>query len=63
MDLLDLDDFRYGGTNVTAFRLVNPRSPLVAEILRDWRFDWGMTGTSPLANEFGFSVRITRSMY
>jgi hypothetical protein len=59
--LLDLDDFRYGGTNVTAFRLVNPSSPLVAETLSDWKFDLKLTGTSPLANDLGFSVGILLS--
>jgi hypothetical protein len=29
-----MEDFRYGGTNITAFRLVDPNSPLVQEVVR-----------------------------
>ncbi len=32
--LVDLEDFRYGGTNITAFRLVDPNNPLVQEVVR-----------------------------
>jgi hypothetical protein len=31
---VDLEDFRYGGTNITAFRLVDPNNPLVMEVVR-----------------------------
>jgi hypothetical protein len=31
---LDLEDFRYGGTNITAFRLVDPNNPLVMDVIR-----------------------------
>ena len=29
LHLVDLDDFKYGGTNITAFRLVDPAHPEV----------------------------------
>ncbi len=34
LHLVDLEDFRYGGTNITAFRLVDPNNPLVQEVVR-----------------------------
>ncbi len=34
LHLVDLEDFRYGGTNITAFRLVDPNNPLVMEVVR-----------------------------
>jgi hypothetical protein len=38
LHLVDLEDFRYGGTNITAFRLVDPNNPLVQEVVRYiWR--------------------------
>jgi ionotropic glutamate receptor len=34
LHLVNLEDFRYGGTNITAFRLVDPNNPLVQEVVR-----------------------------
>jgi hypothetical protein len=31
---VNLEDFRYGGTNITAFRLVDPNNHLVQEVVR-----------------------------
>lgn len=33
---VDLEEFKYGGTNITAFRLVDPETPDVRKIARDW---------------------------
>ncbi|KAF5280601.1 hypothetical protein FQA39_LY05249 [Lamprigera yunnana] len=33
---VDLEEFKYGGTNITAFRLVDPDGPQVRKIVRDW---------------------------
>lgn len=35
---VDLEEFKYGGTNITAFRLVDPEGPQVRKIVRDWSF-------------------------
>lgn len=35
---VDLEEFKYGGTNITAFRLVDPEGPQVRKIVRDWTF-------------------------
>lgn len=32
---VDLEEFKYGGTNITAFRLVDPESPEVQKVLRE----------------------------
>ena len=32
LHLVDLEDFKYGGTNITAFRLVDPAHPEVGVI-------------------------------
>ena len=34
LHLVNMEDFRYGGTNITAFRLVDPNNPLVQEVVR-----------------------------
>lgn len=33
---IDLDEFKYGGTNITGFRLVNPDTPMVQKVLKQW---------------------------
>ncbi|XP_049532370.1 glutamate receptor ionotropic, kainate 2 isoform X1 [Anopheles darlingi] len=33
---INLDEFKYGGTNITAFRLVDPENPEVALAIRNW---------------------------
>jgi len=36
LHMVELEDFKYGGTNITAFRLVNPDSELVQSVVREW---------------------------
>ncbi|XP_068908894.1 glutamate receptor ionotropic, kainate 2 isoform X4 [Tenebrio molitor] len=33
---VDLEEFKYGGTNITAFRLVDPDGPEVRKVVREW---------------------------
>lgn len=33
---MDLEEFKYGGTNITALRLVDPEKPELQRIVRDW---------------------------
>ncbi|XP_071450570.1 glutamate receptor ionotropic, kainate 2 isoform X3 [Hetaerina americana] len=33
---VDLEEFKYGGTNITAFRLVDPEKAEVQKVVRDW---------------------------
>ena len=32
--MVEMEDFKYGGTNITAFRLVDPGSELVQQVSR-----------------------------
>lgn len=36
MHTIDLEEFKYGGTNITAFRLVDPENPLVHRTVSEW---------------------------
>jgi len=36
LHMVELEDFKYGGTNITAYRMVNPDSPLVQQVVREW---------------------------
>ncbi len=56
--MLDLEDFKYGGANITAFRLVDLHSPRVQEVMHDWSREEEDTGLSPLENSRGFRVSI-----
>ncbi|XP_046669488.1 glutamate receptor ionotropic, kainate 2 isoform X2 [Homalodisca vitripennis] len=33
---VDLEEFKYGGTNITALRLVDPEKPDLQKVVRDW---------------------------
>ncbi|GLV43976.1 Kainate-type ionotropic glutamate receptor subunit 1D [Carabus blaptoides fortunei] len=35
---VDLEEFKYGGTNITAFRLVDPEKPEIQRVVRDWQY-------------------------
>ena len=37
LHLVDLEDFKYGGTNITAFRLVDPARSEVVSVVESWR--------------------------
>ena len=62
LGLVDLEDFKYGGTNITAFRLVDPDNPQVTDVTSDWVMDEMKTGASPLENEQGIRVSILFSL-
>ena len=34
--MVELEDFKYGGTNITAFRLVDPDLEEVQSVVQDW---------------------------
>lgn len=36
--MVDLEDFKYGGTNVTAFRLLDPEREEVKQVVEDWMY-------------------------
>lgn len=36
MQIIDLEEFKYGGTNITAFRLVDPDNLAVQHSIHDW---------------------------
>ncbi|XP_043279379.1 glutamate receptor ionotropic, kainate 2 isoform X2 [Venturia canescens] len=36
LNSVDLEEFKYGGTNITAFRLVDPEKPEIQKVVQDW---------------------------
>lgn len=36
MHSVDLEEFKYGGTNITALRLVDPQNPEVQRVVKEW---------------------------
>lgn len=36
LHLVDMEDFKYGGTNITAFRLVDPHNLEVQNVVKSW---------------------------
>lgn len=53
---VNLEPFQYGGTNITAFRLVNPDNPLVKQTVKNWTSSDGKAsiGSSGKKLNFGY---------
>ena len=34
--MVELEDFKYGGTNITALRIVDPDNEAVLNVVQDW---------------------------
>jgi glutamate receptor, ionotropic, invertebrate len=41
---VDLEEFKYGGTNITALRLLDPERTDVQRVVRDWVYDEARKG-------------------
>ncbi|XP_063403152.1 glutamate receptor ionotropic, kainate 2-like [Mytilus trossulus] len=51
LGLLDLDQYSFGGANITAFRLVDPKNPKVVAVNEDWVFEELNNRESPLQGQ------------
>lgn len=41
---VDMEEFKYGGTNITALRLVNPDNSMVQDTIRNWTIEEAKLG-------------------
>lgn len=41
---MDLEEFKYGGTNITALRLLDPERADVQRVVRDWVYEEARKG-------------------
>lgn len=48
LPLIDLEEFKYGGVNITAIRLIDSLRPQVSEVTQDWIMEEKRTGNSPI---------------
>lgn len=55
---MDLEEFKYGGTNITAFRLVDPDGPDIRKVVREWN-----VGTDLKSKKGDFPPSIYRVMH
>ena len=42
---IDLEDFKFGGSNITAFRLVDPHNPEVVEVISTFQNEAGASSS------------------
>ena len=54
--MVELEDFKWGGTNITALRLINPHHDKVQEVVREWIH--GETYFKRLIKFGGKSIRV-----
>ncbi|KAK0084291.1 hypothetical protein PV325_007314 [Microctonus aethiopoides] len=69
---VDLDQFKYGGTNITGFRLVDPEKPEIQIAVQDWiygeqrygrQLDMGQSLNKHLRNCTDYKITETALMY
>ena len=56
--MVDLENYKYGGANITAFRLVDPTNPKVVAVNEDWVFEELNNRESPLQGQRQIPVSI-----
>lgn len=54
---VDLEEFKYGGTNITALRLVDPEKPEMQKVVRDWASSEQRQGRKSELSTHHLSVR------
>ncbi len=59
--MVNLDEFKYGGTNLTAFRLLDPEREEVKQVVQDWIFGELRYGRKLEPHEQTIKVRILLS--
>lgn len=53
---LNLEDFKYGNTNITGFRLVDPTKPEVQAVISDWKYGELLQGRKLNISEHGLTT-------
>jgi len=48
LGMVDLEDYKYSGANITAMRLIDPERPQVRDIITEWQFQDSTGQESPL---------------
>ncbi|KAL5010168.1 hypothetical protein ScPMuIL_012473 [Solemya velum] len=51
LGLVDLEDYKYGGANITSLRIIDPQNPKVMNVMSDWSIEEMRTGSSPLQGQ------------
>ena len=57
---MDLEEFKYGGTNITSFRLVDPHNPKVKELVKSWNMP--IKGSKGKIDKSNFKVDILKDL-
>ena len=61
--MVNLDDFKYGGTNLTAFRLLDPEREEVKQVVQDWIFGELRYGRKLEAHEQTIKVEFSQIIF
>ena len=56
--MVNLEEFKYGGTNLTAFRLLDPERPEVKQVVEDWIYGEMRYGRKSKLEASGMSVKV-----
>ena len=65
--MVNLEEFKYGGTNITAFRLLDPERPEVKQVVEDWIYGEMRYGrkldTSTTSVKVNMNLKIYKTNY
>lgn len=53
---VELEEFKYGGTNITAFRLVDPYNSVVQSTIRNWTLDMDTVSSTKQQNKSHITI-------
>ena len=56
--MVNLEEFKYGGTNLTAFRLLDPERQEVKQVVEDWMYGEMRYGRKLDTNVMSFKVNM-----
>lgn len=58
--MVELEQFKHAGANITGMRLVDPERPLVSAVMGEWKYEMfsSSSRTSPLIDQTGIPVRM-----
>ena len=59
--MVELEDFKYGGTNISALRIVDPEDEIVLNVVQDWvKGEMRFNRKIPFA---GKTIRVSESTF
>ena len=63
LHMVNLEEFKYGGTNVTAFRLLDPERDEVRQVVSDWMHGELRYGSRNFHDKQGQNIKVPLKLW